>query len=507
MVISRIFGFLRDLAFAFFMGVGVVADIFFIGTRIPALIRSLLGENIINSSMLPRFQALRSQKGEAAAFSFSGQVLTTLFVLGLGLVLVVEIFTRPILGVIIPGLVGSGEFDDIVLVCRLAMPFSLFTILVCWQGAVLSAFGRFSAFAFTWAGFNLFFLAAAVWLYFAGIGQIGAVYTFAAVFTPGMALLSLFLFAVMRATRLPTVAVKPLKGSEEMRNFRRKFYVILGGNLFFTLNGLINLFLASFLPAGAISSIYYAERLVYLPLGILGVAVATVLLPSLSSHISKNAESKAIDSQNHAIAYALLLSLPAAIGIVLLADEIMQTLFVRGSFSLEDAAKSAAALKILGLIIPFMVMIKIFATGFYSRGDAKTPFKINALSTLVNLVIAASMMFQLGYLALVTGMATAVFVSASLMGIILYRRGQILPSERLIRQVLRIIAATVAMAAVVLLLRQQLPIEPTTEFLSAAGRLTIIVAVAVGFYVTLAWAMGVFSLADIGGSARKRRRQ
>ena len=496
-ILSRIFGFMRDLAFASFIGAGAVADAFFVGVRLPQGFRALLGENAINAAMVPKFQRLRSRETKRVAFSFSGQALSTLLLLGATVVVVVEVFARQLLAMLAPGLMDSENFELIVFVCRLSIPFSFFTILVCWQGALLSAFNRFSAFAFTWIGFNLFFLMTAGWLYLRGATQTEAAYSFAAIFAPAMAFLSLFLFWVMRREGLETTAVKPKWLSEDMRVFRHKFCRVLGAYSFLMLNGLITIFLASFLPTGAISYLYYAERLIHLPVGALGVAVAMVLLPSLSVHIGRKNIPEVLAAQNHALSYALLFSLPAMVGLVLLADEIMRVLFVRGSFTHADAASAASALKILGLMVPFFVWARVFIVSFYARGDAKTPMKVNALCCAVNLVVAASLMRSLGYLGLAVGMAAATVANTVSLWLILKRRGQIRLTRQFRRGSSLIIMASIAMGGLVLFLKRLLPFDQFTEFLVAAAHLAAIIGGSVGFYMLLVWTLGLFSLSDL----------
>ncbi len=465
------------------------------GIRLPQTLRGLLSENAISNSMIPIFQGIRNRSGKKAALDFSGRVLSTLMIFALPLSLLIWLFAEEAVAIIAPGLLGSEYFSLSVLILRLALPFVPVAVLVFWQGSVLMAFRKFSSFGFTWGAFNIGFLVMSLWLYWQGSDQIAAARGFAWVFLPGMAWLALFLYTMMRREGLPMKAAKPGWQNENMRNFRGRFYATLGGVSFPVINSLILLFFASFLEEGTISILYYAERLANLPSAVLGTAVAMVLLPALSSRAGEDDES-ALRIQAYSLGYGLLFSLPAAIGLAMLPEEIIHVLFGRGLFTPQDVERSAAALKLLALGIPFVVWGRIFLSAFYSRGDPVTPLKINFFCSILLAASAWVLSKHFGYVGLAGALVIMNVFACLSQYIILQRRGCLRFGGNFIRRSLMIFFAGSAMAALIWWGKTLFVME-YDSFIRGVLYLSAFVFSSAVIYASILWLAGTISFKDL----------
>jgi putative peptidoglycan lipid II flippase len=257
-------------------------------------------------------------------------------------------------------------------------------------------------------------------------------------------------------------------------------------------------FFASLLPAGAVSYLYYADRLNQLPLGVIGIAVGTALLPLLSRQIRAGEGEAALASQNRALELALLLTLPCAVGLAVLSLPIMQVLFERGAFSATDAAATADVLAAYALGLPAYVLVKVLVPGFFARKDTKTPVKIAVTCLIANVVFILILMWPLAQVGIALATALAAWLNAGLLGAGLHRAGFLRPDARLRRRLAKIVLASLAMGVVLWLLQPWL--APLPQSL-ALGVLIVLGAI---LFLVLAQLSGAMALRELKASMARR---
>jgi putative peptidoglycan lipid II flippase len=354
-LLSRVFGFIRDVLTAALLGAGPVADAFFVAQRLPNLFRSLFAEGAFSAAFVPLFAGTMAEKGKAAARIFAEDALAVLLTALLAFVLLGEIFMPAVMGMIAPGFSDNpGKFDLAVDLARITFPYLLFIALVALQGGVLNSVERFAAAAATPILLNLFLIAALLLMHRFGWHDGRALAW--AITAAGFAQFLWLMFSCGRAglaLRLPLPQLTP--------GVRRTLAIMAPGTIgagVTQFNLLISTALASTLPGGSVSYLYYADRLNQLPLGVVGIAVGTAILPSLSRQIRLGHLADAVTTQNRGIELALLLTLPAAMALSVLATPILAVLFQRGAFSATDTAATAFALAAYAAGLPAFVLVR-----------------------------------------------------------------------------------------------------------------------------------------------------
>ena len=360
-LLSRIMGFVRDILTAALLGAGPVADAFFVAQRLPNLFRSLFAEGAFSAAFVPLFAGTVAQHGREAARAFAEDALAVLLAALLGFVLLGEIFMPWVMKVIAPGFAGDpAKFALAVALARITFPYLLFIALVALQGGVLNSVDRFAAAAATPILLNLFLIAALLLIrHFAWHDGRALAW---AVTAAGLAQFLWLMFSCARAglaLRLPRPRLTP----EVRRTLAIMGPAAIGAGVT-QINLLISTALASFLPGGSVSYLYYADRLNQLPLGVVGIAVGTAILPPLSRQLRLGDRAGAVATQNRGLELALLLTLPAAVALAVLAQPIFAVLFQRGAFSPADTAATAAALAAYAAGLPAFVLVKVLAPAF-----------------------------------------------------------------------------------------------------------------------------------------------
>ncbi|MGH6912689.1 MAG: murein biosynthesis integral membrane protein MurJ, partial [Geminicoccales bacterium] len=266
------------------------------------------------------------------------------------------------------------------------------------------------------------------------------------------------------------------------------------------INLLADVFFASLLPAGAVSYLYYADRLNQLPLGVIGIAVGTALLPLLSRQIRAGEHAAARASQNRALELALLLTLPAAVGLAVLSLPIIEVLFVRGAFGTADAAATARALAAYALGLPAYVLVKVLVPGFFARRDTRTPVKIAIVCLVANVGFILVLMWPLAHVGIALATALAAWLNALLLGFVLQREGFLTPDARLRRRLPRIVLVSLAMGALLWLLQPWL--APLTPGLALA----LLIALGGAAFALLAQLCGAMALGEVRAALAPRER-
>jgi len=450
-LISRVLGFVRDVAVAWVLGAGWMADVFFVAFKLPNLFRRLFAEGAFNLAFVPIFagklETEADENGPTGARTFAAQAQSGLLAILLLFTLAVELAMPWVVAAIAPGFVDEPEkYALAVELVRITFPYLVFISLVSLLAGILNSLGKFAAAAAAPILLNLTLIAAVFalppllptpahalsW----GVAAAGAVQ------------LGWLMWHAARAGWLPRLTRPKL--TEDVKRLLKRIAPVAVGAGIYQISLLIDTVIASLLASGSISYLFYADRLVQLPLGVVGVAVGTALLPTLSRQIKAGEAQAALDSQNRALEFAFLLTLPAAAALFAISDTVVGVLFERGAFTAEATAKTALALMVFSLGLPAFVMVKAFAPGYFAREDMSTPVKIGALCVAVNAGVAIALMGPLAHVGLAVATVVSQWLNAGLLGWGLYRRGQFHFDQRLLQRLGRMAAATAAMAAAVL---------------------------------------------------------
>ena len=450
---SRVLGFARDMLIAALLGAGPIADAFFVALKLPNLFRRLFGEGAFNAAFVPAFSGMLAAEGRPAARRFAAETFAVMaFWLG-ALTIVGEAFMPQMMAVLAPGFAATPEkFALAVDLSRITFPYLLLICLAALVSGVLNGLDRFTAASASYVLFNVVSIACMLWLT-PYVPTVGHALSWG-VTASGVAQLGLLLWALRRAgmgLTLPRPRLTP-----EIRVLLRRMLPGLLGAGVTQLNLAVDVIIASLLPAGTVSLLYYADRVQQLPLGVIGTAVGTALLPLLSRQVRGGEAEAARATLNRAIEYALFLTLPAAMALIVSAEPVMSVLFGRGAFEAASVHLSAQSLAAYALGLPAFVLVKVLAPGFFARGDTATPVKIGVAAVALNLAMNVAFMVPLQHIgpALATSLAAVFNVGA--LGVVLARRGQLTLDAQLRQRVVRIATATMAMGAALWLAQQAL---------------------------------------------------
>ena len=440
---SRVLGFLRDMLIASKLGAGPMADAFFVALKLPNLFRRLFGEGAFNAAFVPAFAQMLTQRGPAAAQALAERMamLLTLWLAlltGLGL-----IFMPQLMQVLAPGFQDDpAKFALAIELTRITFPYLLLICLTALVSGVLNGLGKFAA-------------AAAAPIFFNLLSMISLFALAPFVATPAHALawgvtlsgvvqLALVMWACARAGMALNIFRPPTLPPEVRMVLRRMGPGLIGAGVT-QLNLAVDVIIASFLPSGSVSYLYYADRVAQLPLGVIGAAVATALLPLLARQIHAGQPLSAHRSINRAIEISLALAVPAAVALAVLALPILQALFQRGAFGAEEARLTSQALIAYAFGLPAFVLVKVFVPGFFARGDTATPVKIGIFCVALNLTLNLLLMGPLQHVGVALSTVLSAWTNAALLAWLLSRRGQLHWDHRLRRVAPRLLAAAAVM--------------------------------------------------------------
>jgi putative peptidoglycan lipid II flippase len=448
--LSRVLGFGRDMLMAAALGTGPVADAFFVAFRFPNLFRRVFAEGAFNAAFVPLFARRLEVEGKDAARQFAEQALAGLLFILLVLTALAQIAMPLLMFGLAPGFsTDPAKFDLAVLLTRICFPYLIFVSLLALVSGLLNALGRFAAAAFAPALLNVVLigvLALILWLDLADSPRAG-VFLAWGVFFGGIVQLVLVLAEARRLGMAPGL-VKPVINDDMRKLVRLAIPGVIAGGIT-QINILVGTIIAS-LQAGAVSYLYYADRIYQLPLGIVGIAIGVVLLPDIARRLQGGEETTALRQQNRALEFAMLLTLPAAAALFLVPGEIISGLFERGAFDAAASAATAPALAAFALGLPGFVLIKVFSPGFFAREDTRTPMKFAAVNAVLNIALSLALFPFLAHVGIAIATAIAGTVNAVLLGVTLYRRGHFSPDSMLLSRMTRAFLATGAMGAVLI---------------------------------------------------------
>lgn len=440
-MLSRVLGLIRDQLLAAFLGAGPAQDAYLVSLRLPNMFRRLFGEGAFNAAFVPMFTAKYETEGRTAALRFAGQALSALVAWLVILTIICELCMPLIISILAPGFQGE-RFEMALTLTQITFPYMVMICAAALVSGVLNGLGKFSAASAAYLSFNIIgiaaiFLGAYVWhsvaltsawgVVISGIVQLGALY-----------------WAAHRAGVAPHL-VRP-SFSKDIRGLMRRMGPGLVGSGVTQMNLMVDTIIATRLPVGSPSILYFADRINQLPLGVLGAAAGTTLLPLLTRHVANNDRASVHASLNRALDYALILTLPATMGLIALAPSIMAGLFSYGHFTVADALKSAQSLRAYALGLPAFVLIKVFSPGFFAEGDTSTPVRIGFFTLGLNLALNLLLYKPLAHVGPPLASTIAAVVNVAILAVLLHRRGIFQPDPRLKSRSARIIGASLMMA-------------------------------------------------------------
>jgi putative peptidoglycan lipid II flippase len=393
-LLSRISGLARDIAFSHWFGAGIVMDAFFVAFKIPNLLRRFFAEGAFSQAFVPVIAEYRATRTLAEVRELIDRVSGTL-----GLVLFVitalGVIAAPLLIMVFaPGFVGeNGRYDLATAMLRFTFPYLFFISLTGLAGGILNTYGRFAVPAFTPVLLNLTLIAFAAWVA-PGLDRPELALAYG-VFAAGLVQLLFQLPFLMRAGLVP----RPKWGAahEGVRRILKLMIPVIFGSSVAQINIMLDTLIASFLVTGSISWLYYSDRLVEFPLGVFGIALATVILPSLSEHHARASKESFSATLDWALRCVLLVSLPAAVGLIVLAKPTLITIFHGGVFAEADVEMAAASLRAFAPGLVGFILVKVLSPGYFARQDTSTPVRIGIRALVLAMVFNVIFVVTLVY--------------------------------------------------------------------------------------------------------------
>jgi putative peptidoglycan lipid II flippase len=503
--ISRILGFVRDQLVAFTLGTGGVAEAFFVAQRIPNLFRTLFAEGAFNSAFVPLFAKRVEGEGIRSAYSFAHDVYAALLAWMVVFTSLAMIAMPWLIYVIAPGFKGSP--DKIALATNLTIicfPYLLFMSLTALQGGVLNSLNKFTAAAAAPILLNLVMIASNIVAWFFGTGNSA---TTGYIFASGVSLSGVAQFILLAvACRRAGLSFWPRwpKLTPDVKQVATRSVpgIISGGIM------QINLLIATMIATGldrAVANLYYAERLYQLPLGIIGVAIGVVLLPTLSRKLRAGDDQGANDASNRGLELSLFLTLPAAAALMTIAAPILHTVFEHGAFRYADTLAVAPAVAAFASGLPAFALTKVFQPGFFAREDTATPMRFSIISVVVN--IAASLILSriFGHVGIAMATSIAAWTNAILLGLRLRQLNHFHFDERSKKRLPLIVLSSLFMAGVLLsatwILRGNFTED--SHFVHSIWGLVLVVGAGVLSYFSIAQAIGAFKISELKTALRR----
>ncbi|EJG1650659.1 murein biosynthesis integral membrane protein MurJ [Vibrio parahaemolyticus] len=494
-LISRVLGLVRDVVVANLMGAGASADVFFFANKIPNFLRRLFAEGAFSQAFVPVLTENHAQGDmdktreliARAAGTLGGivSIVTVLGVLGSGVVTALFGF-----GWFLDWMHGgpaAEKFELASLMLKITFPYLWFITFVALSGAILNTLGKFAVSSFTPVFLNVMIILAA-WFISPQMSQpeIGLAI---GVFLGGLVQ---FLFQIPFLIKAG-VMVKPKWGWRDpgVVKIRTLMIPALFGVSVSQINLLFDTFIASFLQTGSISWLYYSDRLLEFPLGLFGIAIATVILPALSR--------KHVDSQSEGFAHTMdwgvrmvtLLGIPAMLGLMALAKPMLMVLFMRGEFSPQDVHQASLSLLAYASGLLNFMLIKVLAPGYYSRQDTKTPVKYGIIAMVTNMVFNAIFAYFYGYVGLAIATALSAFVNMALLYRGLHIAGVYQITKRTVFFIIRLVVAGAAMVAAILWQLEDMSVWLEWSFAHRSGMLGMLIGLGVAVYLAVLFLTGV----------------
>lgn len=493
--ISRVLGLVRDVVVANLMGAGASADVFFFANKIPNFLRRLFAEGAFSQAFVPVLTESHAQGDmdktreliarAAGTLGVIVSIVTILGVLGSGVVTAVFGF-----GWFLDWMHGgpaAAKFELASVMLKITFPYLWFITFVALSGAILNTLGKFAVSSFTPVFLNVMIILAA-W-FISPQMEMPEIGLSIGVFLGGLVQ---FLFQIPFLIKAG-VMVKPKWGWRDpgVVKIRTLMIPALFGVSVSQINLLFDTFIASFLQTGSISWLYYSDRLLEFPLGLFGIAIATVILPALSrKHVDAQSEGFA-QTMDWGVRMVILLGLPAMLGLMVLAKPMLMVLFMRGEFSPQDVHQASLSLFAYASGLLNFMLIKVLAPGYYSRQDTKTPVKYGIIAMVTNMVFNAIFAYFYGYVGLAIATALSAFVNMALLYRGLHIAGVYQITKRTVFFIIRLVIAGAAMVAAILWQLEDMPVWLDWSFAHRSGVLGMLIGLGAVVYLVVLFLTGV----------------
>ncbi|MGL4240434.1 MAG: murein biosynthesis integral membrane protein MurJ [Beijerinckiaceae bacterium] len=446
-LLSRVTGFARDIMMAAVLGAGSLMDVFTVAFRLPNHFRAIFGEGAFNSAFVPAFSRIRTQSGAAASDLFQGRIVSLLLASQVVLLALALAFTPALIRLLAPGFAAEpAKFALAVEVTRITFPYlTLITLVTLWSG-VLNSVNRYAAAAAAPVLLNLSLLA------FVAMAALFPTAAHAAgwgVFVAGVLEAALLAFAAWRAGVL--AMPQPPKLDDDVKRFFTAFLPAVIGSAGVQIAMFADTILATLLPAGSASALYYADRIYQLPLGVIAIAAGTVLLPTMSKHIAAEDFAAAHDAQNRTLSLTLLLAAPFWVATIVIPDLIIRAVFERGAFNAAAAAEAAKVLSAYGVGLIAAVSIRSVVASFHARGDTRTPMFVSLGAVAFNVALKFALVGQFGVMGLALATALGATVNLAILLWLADAKGWMQPDGTFGKSVLVAAMASLALAVTILI--------------------------------------------------------
>lgn len=498
--ISRVLGYVRDMLVATLFGTGMVADAWFVAMRLPNLFRRLFAEGAFNSAFVPMFARRLEENGEQQARIFGEQVLSLMVVLLLGLTVLAEIFMPLLILIFAPGFVKQPDkFTLTVIMTGITFPYLLFMSLCALQGGILNSLHRFGHAAAAPILLNVVLIAALIFV----VPDAEA---------PGPALVwgvavagvvqFLWLFWACRHAGMSLKLPRPQINADMKQLAKLMIPGIISGGIT-QINIMIATILAS-LQDQAVSYLSYADRLYQLPLALIGSAIGVVLLPSMARALRNGQEELAMAGFNRCLEFALLLTLPAAVGLVLAAEPIIRVFFEHGRFTAESTHNTALALIAVSIGLPAYVLNKALTPAFYAREDMTTPFRFALIAVGVDIVLSLILFYFFGFVGIALATAIAAWINCAQLYVRLRKWGHLVIDERLKHRFPRMVIANIVLGLALVGGEQLLQPWLNGKALEGAVALAVLIAGAMAIYAASTLTLKAYPWSELKAAFRRR---
>ena len=485
-LISRLLGYIRDILIAIFLGATIYADAFFVAFRLPNTFRRLFAEGTFNAAFIPSYAA-EKLKSKKRSKIFADDVFVLLLLTLLIIVFLAEIFTPFLVFIIAPGFFEDTEkFNLAIEFSRITFPFLLFVSLSSFFSGILNSNNKFAASAAAPIILNIILIFV---LFISYLYELN----FAKQLSYGVSLAGIFqlIFLIILTNKYyrPSLKLK-IHISNKVKFFLRKLLPSIFSSGVTQINIFIGTIVASF-QTGAVSYLYYADRVYQINLAIAGIAVGTVSLPVLTKALKEKKIKQIFKIQNKSLELSLLLSLPASLGIVIAHEQIINALFGYGSFTKEDIFMTSEALKYFGYGIPAFALIKVLSNFFFARDDTKTPFFLSLFIVFINVVVSLSFFKQIGFIIIPIATSFSTWIGVIFYIILLNTKKFLMIKNYLFKNILKIIFATFIMTLILIFCLDYLK-----EYLIYSNQLkSVYLLLIVGFvaiiYLIICYLLGV----------------
>lgn len=441
-LLSRVAGFIRDVLTAAILGAGPIADAFFIALKLPNFFRRITAEGAFSYAFVPIYTKTQEKEGVEKATEFSNQALTTMLVFLVPFTIIM-LFAMPwVLYGLAPGFEpGTDRYQAALEMTRITFPYLILMSMTSLVGGIMNANGRFAPFAFTPVLFNGCLIVAL--LCFTDVTEtVGHAMSWA-VAVAGVVQF-LWMYVSLRRAGFSLRLVSNFKTAKVKKLFSLMGPAAFGAGIT-QINLFIDVILASFLPVGSISYLYYADRLHQLPLSVVGIAIGTALLPMLSRALEGNKHVEAENLFNRSVEFSLILAVPAAVALIVIPQELITILFQRGNFGAFEAEQTVRALQAFVVGLPAYVLAKVFSTVFFSREDTKTPVKISIVATLVNIGLSLILIHWLAHVGIALATSVAGWINVIALFILAKKRKFVSFDKKLKKNAVKVLMGTFLM--------------------------------------------------------------